>query len=98
MARAAEYTVNSTGDQVDEALSSAGCKTALATCTLRAAMEESNASVGVEDTINSPNRLMPEECETDYYSFPAPCVGIEGPVGLEAWNNWFNSASPPRRH
>jgi CSLREA domain-containing protein len=51
VARAAEYTVNSTGDQVDEAAGSGGCKTAVATCTLRAAIEESNASIGVNDTI-----------------------------------------------
>jgi CSLREA domain-containing protein len=50
-ARAAEYTVNSTGDQVDESPGTGGCKTAVNTCTLRAAIEESNASTGVTDTI-----------------------------------------------
>lgn len=50
-ASAAEYTVNSTGDQVDEAPGSNGCKTTVSTCTLRAAIEESNVSTGVEDTI-----------------------------------------------
>lgn len=50
-ARAAEYTVNSTGDQVDESPGAGGCKTAVTTCTLRAAIEESNASGGVDDTI-----------------------------------------------
>ena len=49
-ARAAEYTVNSTGDQV-ESPGTGGCKTAVNTCTLRAAIEESNASTGVTDTI-----------------------------------------------
>jgi len=48
---AIEYTVTSTGDQVDEAVGSGGCKTTLGTCTLRAAIEESNASAGVEDTV-----------------------------------------------
>lgn len=41
---AAEYTVNSTGDQVDQTVGLAGCKTAVGTCTLRAAIEESNAT------------------------------------------------------
>lgn len=54
-AGAAEYTVTSTGDQVDEAAGSNGCRTAVETCTLRAAIEESNASTteveGVNDTI-----------------------------------------------
>jgi CSLREA domain-containing protein len=48
---AAEYTVNSIGDQVDEAPGSNGCKTTVDTCTLRAAIEESNASTGINDTI-----------------------------------------------
>lgn len=43
-AYAAEYTVDSTGDQVDETPGSGGCKTAVNTCTLRAAIEESNAN------------------------------------------------------
>jgi len=50
-ARAAEYTVNSTGDQTDESPGTGGCKTAVNTCTLRAGIEESNASTGVTDTI-----------------------------------------------
>jgi CSLREA domain-containing protein len=54
-AKATVYTVNSTGDQADEAPGSGGCKTPVATCTLRAAIQESNASTteveGVNDTI-----------------------------------------------
>jgi CSLREA domain-containing protein len=50
-AQAAEYTVDSTGDQVDEGPGTGGCKTAMNSCTLRAAIEESNASSGVTDTI-----------------------------------------------
>lgn len=42
-AQAAEYTVTSTGDQPDVAVGSGGCMTAVGTCTLRAAIEESNA-------------------------------------------------------
>lgn len=51
LAAAAEYTVDSTGDQADQALGSGGCKTSLGTCTLRAAIEESNFSPTVEDEI-----------------------------------------------
>lgn len=49
---AAEYTVNSTGDQVDQTVGSAGCKTAVGTCTLRAAIEESNATPFFENEGN----------------------------------------------
>lgn len=50
-ASALTYTVDSTGDQADETPGSNGCKTALSTCTLRAAIEESNFSSGVADEI-----------------------------------------------
>ncbi len=109
---AIEYTVTSSGDQVDQAVGSAGCETTLGTCTLRAAIEESNASAGVEDTVKFAESFdgqvadtiqlgatlptitdrvrlrgypMPQKCETDYYSFPGPCVGIEGPAGGTAF-------------
>jgi CSLREA domain-containing protein len=109
---AAEYTVNSIGDQVDEAPGSAGCKTSVMTCTLRAAIEESNASIGVNDTIDFGfsfdgeiddtielgaalptivDRVRiegfptPQPCETDYFAFPGPCVGIDGPAGGAAF-------------
>jgi hypothetical protein len=49
---AAEYTVSSTGDQVDQTVGSAGCKTAVGTCTLRAAIEESNATPFFENEGN----------------------------------------------
>lgn len=110
---AADYTVNGIGDQVDEAVGSGGCKTALGTCTLRAAIEESNASVGVIDTIEFAASFdgevadtislatslptitdqvdiegypKPQECETAYFGFPGPCVGIDGPVGGTAFH------------
>jgi CSLREA domain-containing protein len=50
-ASAVDYTVNSTGDQEDASPGVGGCVTSVATCTLRAAIEESNASVGVTDKI-----------------------------------------------
>jgi Right handed beta helix region len=49
-AASATYFVDSTGDQPDEALNGT-CKTAANTCTLRAAIEESNNSIGVVDSI-----------------------------------------------
>lgn len=49
---AAEYTVNSTGDQVDQTIGSGGCETAVGTCTLRAAIEESNATPFLENEGN----------------------------------------------
>jgi CSLREA domain-containing protein len=50
-ALAAEYVVDSTGDEPDAAVGTAGCLTAAAKCTLRAAIQESNASTAVNDTI-----------------------------------------------
>jgi CSLREA domain-containing protein len=113
IAAAAEYTVNSTGDQTDESPGTGGCKTAANTCTLRAAIEESNASTGVTDTIKFDfssfdgqiadtielgsslptitDRVTlegyprPQKCETDYFEFPGPCVGIDGPPGETAF-------------
>ncbi|HEX7244188.1 MAG TPA: hypothetical protein VF245_01315 [Solirubrobacterales bacterium] len=50
-ASAATYTVDSTGDQVDKNLGDEECETAAGTCTLRAALEESNESTGIADAI-----------------------------------------------
>lgn len=50
-ASAATYLVTSTGDQPDAALGTEGCKTSVGTCTLRAAIQESNLSTGVKDSI-----------------------------------------------
>lgn len=53
MAAAAQvtFTVDSTANEADSAPGSDGCKTAASKCTLRAAIEESNASVGDADKI-----------------------------------------------
>jgi CSLREA domain-containing protein len=50
-ASAVQYTVNSTGDQEDASPGTGGCATSVPTCTLRAAIEESNASTSVTDEI-----------------------------------------------
>jgi len=49
--RAAIFTVNSTADD-DDAVADGVCATAAGACTLRAAIQESNASAGVYDTID----------------------------------------------
>lgn len=109
---ATTYLVNSAGDQADASVGADGCKTSVSTCTLRAAIEESNASVGVTDTIKFASSFdgqladtidlatplptiidrvsiegypRPQECETDYFSFSGPCVGINGPAGGTAF-------------
>jgi CSLREA domain-containing protein len=53
-ASAAEIIVNSTGDQADETPGSGGCKTSVNTCTLRAAIEEANLSVGTDEVLFNP--------------------------------------------
>lgn len=50
-ASAATYTVDSVLDEADEAPGTADCKSAGGKCTLRAAIEESNFSTAIEDTI-----------------------------------------------
>lgn len=51
VASAATYTVDSIGDQADETLGDEECETSVNTCTLRAAIEEANESVGTADAI-----------------------------------------------
>jgi hypothetical protein len=50
-ASASIYEVDSTGDQADETSGNSICKTSANTCTLRAAVEESNKSAAVRDAI-----------------------------------------------
>ncbi|HVQ59893.1 MAG TPA: right-handed parallel beta-helix repeat-containing protein [Solirubrobacterales bacterium] len=54
-ASALTYTVDSIGDEADEP--AVGCETSATTCTLRAAIEESNNSETVDDTILFDNVL-----------------------------------------
>lgn len=51
IASAATYTVDSIGDQADETPGDEECETSANTCTLRAAIEEANESVGTADAI-----------------------------------------------
>jgi hypothetical protein len=52
VASAATYTVDSIGDQADETVGDEVCETSAGTCTLRAALEESNESSGTADAID----------------------------------------------
>ena len=51
IASAGTYTVDSVGDQADETPGDEECETSANTCTLRAAIEEANESVGTADAI-----------------------------------------------
>ena len=92
---AAVYEVDSTGDQADEALNGT-CKTAANTCTLRAALEESNFSTGVVDTITfKPTEFEGKIADTITVATDLPtisaqvnivggrCVNTEAGVGIE---------------
>jgi CSLREA domain-containing protein len=52
VALAETYVVDSTGDQADETPGDEECETSANTCTLRAAIEESNESTGTADAID----------------------------------------------
>lgn len=98
-ARAVEYTVNSIGDQVDESVSSEGCKTALGTCTLRAAIEESNASAGTKDTIIFVSTFNGQIADTIKLATPLPTVtdgvNLEGyPRPLDCETDYFSVLGP----
>src|SRR5687767_6362172 len=53
-ASAASFTVNDTGDRIDRSIGNGICATTLGTCTVRAAVQESNALTG-HDTIHIPS-------------------------------------------
>jgi CSLREA domain-containing protein len=73
-AGAAIYTVNGLGDQADGNLGSAGCKTSLGSCTLRAAIEESNASQGIDDSIRFSDEFDGEAGDTIQLGTPLPSI------------------------
>ncbi|HEU4944910.1 MAG TPA: NosD domain-containing protein [Solirubrobacterales bacterium] len=81
-AMAVTYTVNSVGDQKDETPGSDGCKTSVPTCTLRAAIEESNASALVVDEINFDAAFNGQLADTITISSLLP--PIANPVSINA--------------
>lgn len=81
---AANFTVNSTSDEPDAAAGDGACATASATCTLRAAIQESNALTGNDTIIFSvatiaPATSLPAITETVNISGGAsPAVELSG--------------------
>jgi CSLREA domain-containing protein len=82
VASAVTYTVDSTGDEADALVGTAGCLTAGGKCTLRAAIQESNSSTGVRDEIKFAAAFNGEAADTIALgpSFPviADPVTIDG--------------------
>ncbi len=98
-AAAAEYTVNSIGDQADGSPGTDGCETIETTCTLRAAIEESNVSTGVNDTIKFSASFDGEVGDTIELATPLPTVTdrvrIEGfPSPLQCQADYFFLPGP----
>ena len=57
-AQAAVFTVNSPSDAVDVGPGNGICETAFGNCTLRAAIQESNALAGADEIILPPNTYL----------------------------------------
>ncbi len=74
VAFAATYTVDSNGDETDTAIGLGGCETALEACTLRAAIEESNASVGDRDIISFAVSFDGQPGDTIALGSPLPAI------------------------
>jgi hypothetical protein len=81
-ASASIYEVNSTGDQADETAGNDICKTSASTCTLRAAVEESDESAGVPDTIIFATSFNGEVL-TDTIAIGAGFPVIDDPVTID---------------
>jgi CSLREA domain-containing protein len=79
-AAAATYEVNSTGDEEDAAVGVGGCLTAGLKCTLRAAIEESNASTGTRDEITFSSAFDRQLADTIVLGSSLPA--IEDPVSI----------------
>ena len=95
----AEFTADSTGDQPDAAVGSGGCQTTVGTCTLRAAIEESNASTGVNDTIKFSSAFKGQIGDTIELATPLPTitdrVRIEGfPTPQPCETDYFGLPGP----
>ena len=82
-AGAVVYTVDSTLDEADVTPGVGGCFTAGLKCTLRAAIQESNFSTGVEDTINFTVAFNGELADTITLGTSLPA--ITDPVKIEGY-------------
>ena len=81
VASAAVYEVNSTGDEPDATPGVGGCLTAGLKCTLRAAVEESNASTAVPDEITFSSEFNRQLADTIVLGSSLPA--IDDPVTIE---------------
>jgi CSLREA domain-containing protein len=81
VALAETYVVDSTGDQADETPGDEECETSANTCTLRAAIEESNESTGTSDLIHFAGSFNGEGKDTIALSKVLP--EIEDQVSIE---------------
>jgi CSLREA domain-containing protein len=80
VASAANYEVNSTADEEDAAPGVGGCLTVGLKCTLRAAIEESNESIGVADEITFSSEFDRQLSDTIVLGSSLPA--IEDPVSI----------------
>lgn len=81
VALAETYVVDSTGDQADENPGDEECETASNTCTLRAAIEESNESTGTLDLIHFAAAFDGKQADTIALTKVLP--EIEDPVHID---------------
>lgn len=81
VASAAEYEVNSIGDEPDATPGVGGCLTVGLKCTLRAAIQESNASTGVRDEITFSSEFDRQIADTITLGSSLPA--IVDPVTIE---------------
>lgn len=81
VALAETYVVDSTGDQADETPGDEECETSVGTCTLRAAIEESNESTGTLDQIHFAAAFDGKQADTIALGKALP--EIEDPVHVD---------------
>jgi len=82
VASAAVYEVDSTANEEDAAPGVGGCVTLGLKCTLRAAIEESNASTGVRDEITFSEAFDGEKADSTI-NVPSSLQQIEDPVTID---------------
>jgi Right handed beta helix region len=94
VASAALYEVNSTGDQADETPGNGVCKTSVNTCTLRAAVEESNESTGVRDAIIFPMSFNGELADTIVIGSGFPVIDDPVEIAGDSQQDELNQCEP----
>lgn len=92
-ALAVDYTVDSTLDEADAMPGVGGCLTAGPKCTLRAAIEESNASVGVKDAIKFTAAFNGELADTIAFGTSPPIVTDPVTIGGDGAGQCMTAAA-----